>query len=107
MDLSNIALSVVMNHSVCEELKQFREENKLLKKCIKIWPQLKNHSKYDGELLSRYWYMTKIDSSNIALSVVLNRSVCEELKQLREENKLLKKVLKNLVNDFYNETIVI
>ena len=34
MDLSNIALSVVMNHSVCEELKQLREENKLLKKCI-------------------------------------------------------------------------
>ena len=35
MDLSNIALSVVMNHSVCEELKQLREENKILKKCIK------------------------------------------------------------------------
>ena len=35
MDLSNIALSVVMNHSVCEELKQLREENKILKNCIK------------------------------------------------------------------------
>ena len=35
MDLSNIALSVVMNHSVCEELKHLREENKILKKCIK------------------------------------------------------------------------
>jgi len=35
MDSSNIALSVVMNHSICEELKQLREENKLLKNCIK------------------------------------------------------------------------
>ena len=35
MDLSNVALSVVMNHSVCEELKQLREENKILKNCIK------------------------------------------------------------------------
>ena len=35
MDLSNVALSVVMNHSVCEELKHLREENKILKNCIK------------------------------------------------------------------------
>jgi hypothetical protein len=101
MDLSNIALSVVMNHSVCEELKQFREENKLLKKGIKIWPQLKKNSKYDGEVLTRCFDIYLIDPSNTALSVVLNQSVCEELKQLREENKLLKKVLKNFINDFY------
>ena len=35
MDSSNIALSVVMNHSICEELKHLREENKILKNCIK------------------------------------------------------------------------
>jgi hypothetical protein len=35
MDSSNIALSVVMNHSICEELKHLREENKVLKNCIK------------------------------------------------------------------------
>lgn len=35
MDLSNIALSVVMNHSVSEELKKLREENKILRNCIK------------------------------------------------------------------------
>ena len=102
MNSSTIALDVVMNQSVCEELKQLREENKLLKKGNKIFPQIHSYLMYDGEVLSKYWDMLKIDSSNIALSVVLNQSVCEELKQLREENKLLKKVLKNLVNDFYN-----
>ena len=35
MDLSRTALSVVVNQNVCEELIQLREENKLLKNCIK------------------------------------------------------------------------
>tara|TARA_R110002074_G_scaffold103287_1_gene222999 strand:- start:185 stop:385 length:201 start_codon:yes stop_codon:yes gene_type:complete len=66
MKSSTIALDVVMNQSVCEELKQLREENKLLKKGNKIFPQME-YSKYDGEVLSRCWDMTKIDSSDIAL----------------------------------------
>ena len=45
-----------------------------------------------------------MDSSNIALSVVMNHSICEELKHLREENKVLKNCIKNATYDINNKT---
>ena len=93
MDLSNIALSVVMNHSVCEEINMMRKGNKLLRQFINNRKQIpldKNLGLFSSciDIL--------MPSSNTALSVVLNQSVCKELKYLREENKVIKNCIKNI-----------
>ena len=93
MDLSNIALSVVMNHSVCEEINMMRKGNKLLRQFINN----RNQIPLDNNLgLFSSCIDILMPSSNTALSVVLNQSVCKELKYLREENKVIKNCIKNI-----------
>ena len=92
MNSSIIALDVVMNQSVCEELKQLRKGNQLLRYLIN------NRNQFFGKYGLGLYLSSCIDmlmpSSNIALSVVLNQSVCKELKHLREENKVIKNCIK-------------
>ena len=91
MNSSTIALAVVMNQSVWEELNMMRKVNKILNQFI-------NHRNLffgkNLELIYSWIDILKMDSSNTALSVVLNHSVCEELMQLREENTRIANYIK-------------